>query len=342
MEEDSCIPIAIVGASGYTGAELIEILCKHPRVKIVGLFGSDKQSENPPLSKLHPQFRQRVEMPVQASNLEVIVASGAKAVFLATPHELSHELAPKLIERGLRVIDLSGAYRSPEVNFYAENYGFIHRHPEWARKAVYGLPEFFGGSLASAQLVANPGCYPTSVLLPLKPLLEANLLDRSFGLTADCISGISGAGRHAKPELHFSEVSARAYGIFSHRHSPEIETWLGAPIIFVPHVAPFDRGMLSTLHALAKEGITEAQLRDCLQKRYAKAPFVRLYPSGEWPAVRNVVGSNYCDIALAMNPKDRRIVLVSAIDNLVKGASGQAVQNFNLCFGFPETEGLLT
>lgn len=335
------LKVAIVGASGYTGAELIASLLRHRYAKIAGLFGSEKAAAEPSIAKLHPRFRGQLDLAVKPASAQAIAACGAKHAFLATPHELSHELAPELLERGLTVIDLSGAYRSPEPDFYAKSYGFIHQHAALAKQAVYGLPELFGGKIPSARLIANPGCYPTSILLPLKPLVDAKLLDLSWGLVADSISGVSGAGRAAKPDLHFSEVSAKAYGIPHHRHRPEIETWLGAKIAFVPHIAPFDRGMLSTIHAKAARGVDEAAIRNALRARYDKSPFVRLLAPGEWPTVRDVAGTNFCDIALSLDAASGHLVLIGAIDNLLKGASGQAIQNMNLVFGFPETEGLL-
>ncbi len=334
-------PVGIVGASGYTGAELITILLRHSRVQIAGLFGSEKAAGEPGLSQIHPRLRGRLNAKIRPASAENILQSGAKLVFLATPHELSHELAPVLLEKGLRVIDLSGAFRSPQADFYSAHYGFTHRHPEWTREAVYGLSELFDEKISRAKLIANPGCYPTSILLPLKPLLDAKLLDLSEALIADSISGVSGAGRQAKPELHFCEVSVKAYGIFHHRHQPEIEQGLGTAITFVPHLAPFSRGMLSTMHTKVNAGVSEEDLRFALQQRYEGKKFIRLLPTGIWPSVQDVVGSNFCDIALALDAKSRRLVLISAIDNLLKGAAGQAVQNMNLMLGYEETEGLL-
>lgn len=332
---------AIVGASGYTGAELIASLLRHRYAKIEGLFGSDKAAAEPSIAKLHPRFRGQLDLTVKPASAESIAACEAKLAFLATPHELSHELAPELLERGLTVIDLSGAYRSPEPDFYTTNYGFIHKHPSLAKRAAYGQPELFGDKLPGARLIANPGCYPTSILLPLKPLIDAKQLNADWGLVADSISGVSGAGRAAKADLHFSEVSVKAYGIPHHRHRPEIETWLGAKIAFVPHIAPFDRGMLSTIHAKVAAGVGEEALRKTLRARYERSPFVRLLAPGEWPTVRDVAGTNFCDIALSLDAASGHLVMVSAIDNLLKGASGQAIQNMNRVFGFPETEGLL-
>ena len=250
-----------------------------------------------------------------------VAVVGASAAFLATPAEVSEDLAPPLLERGLTVIDISGAFRLDA-------------------QAVYGLPELFGDQLPGARLVANPGCYPTSILLPLKPLVLAGLLDLEAGLVADSISGASGAGRGSSAELQFCEVSARAYGVFTHRHAPEIDHWLGAKVVFVPHLAPFERGILSTIHARLREGTTEADLRGALDRWYGSARFVRLLPPGAWPAVKDVVGTNFCDLALAVAPDGRRAVLVSALDNLLKGAAGQAVQNLNRVFGLEEGLGL--
>ncbi len=326
------VSVAIVGASGYAGAELIEILLRHRFAKIQALYGSERMREEPAIAQLHPRFRNRLNLRVLPLNPESLLESGVKFVFLATPHELSEELVPLLIEKNLRVVDLSGAFRLPSAQRKFD--------------AVYGLTEWCGPELARAQLVSNPGCYPTSILLALKPLIEKGYIDFSAPIIADSISGISGAGRQVKPDLHFSEVSARAYGIFNHRHAPEISHHLDPkaskfPLVFVPHVAPYDRGILSTIHARVREAVNEEELRTTIRSRYEGRAFVRVLSRGEWPAVKDVVGTNFCDIGLAFDSSTRQLVLVSAIDNLLKGAAGQAVQNFNLLCGYQETEGLL-
>ncbi|MGH7149890.1 MAG: N-acetyl-gamma-glutamyl-phosphate reductase, partial [Planctomycetota bacterium] len=338
---DARVPVAVVGASGYSGAEAVGLLLGHPRFRLAGLFGSGRGEKEVPFERVHPRFRSRCDLPVKEARPPAIAACGAKVAFLATPHEASLELVPELLEAGLRVVDLSGAFRLKDPARYPRHYGFEHPRPDLLEEAAYGLPELDRGSIGGARLVANPGCYPTSVALPLAPLLSARLADPEAGLVADCISGVSGAGRTPSPTTHFCEVSARAYGVFSHRHAPEIAQAVGAEVVFVPHLAPFDRGILSTIHFRASAGTTEGDLRAALSRAYAGRPFVRLLPPGELPSVAAVEGTNFCDVGLAFDAASRRAVLVSGIDNLVKGAAGQAVQNGNRMLGFEETEGLL-
>ncbi|HKB15694.1 MAG TPA: N-acetyl-gamma-glutamyl-phosphate reductase [Planctomycetota bacterium] len=338
---DARVAAAVVGASGYSGAETVGLLLGHPRFRLTGLFGSGRGENEVPFDRLHPRFRTRCDLPVKAAEPKAIAACGAKVAFLATPHEASLELVPELLEAGLRVVDLSGAFRLKDPAQYPRHYGFEHPRPDLLEEAVYGLPELDRGSIEEARLVANPGCYPTSVALPLAPILRSRLADAEAGIVADCISGVSGAGRRPSPATHFCEVSAKAYGVFSHRHAPEIAQAVGAPVVFVPHLAPFDRGILATIHFRAAAGTAEGDLRSVLAKAYAGRPFVRLLPAGEHPSVAAVEGTNFCDIALAFDAPSRRAVLLSAIDNLGKGAAGQAVQNADRMFGFAETEGIL-
>ena len=335
------IPVAVVGASGYTGAEAVGLLLRHPHASIAGLFGSGHGEKEESFDRLHPRFRGICGISVRPADPEAIAGSGAEVAFLATPHEASLELVPNLLEAGLCVVDLSGAFRLKDASLYPRHYGFEHPRPDLLAEAVYGLPELDGAAIPSARLVANPGCYPTSVALPLAPLSAARLVDSEAGVIADSISGVSGAGRAPSAATHFCEVSAKAYGVLAHRHAPEIEQAAGLPVAFVPHLAPFDRGILSTIHFRAAAGVTEADLRSALEQAYEGRPFVRLLPKGEFPSIGAVEGTNFCDIGLAFEPETRRVVVVSAIDNLLKGAAGQAVQNMNLLLGWPETEGLL-
>ena len=310
------IGAAVVGASGYSGAEAVGILLGHPR------------------------FRTRVDHSVKAADPASILGCGAAIAFLATPHEASLDLVPPLLEAGMRVVDLSGAFRLKDPALYPKHYGFEHPRPDLLEEAVYGLAELDGDALEGARLVANPGCYPTGVALPLAPLVAARHVEAEAGVIADCISGVSGAGRAPSPATHFCEVSAKAYGVFGHRHAPEIAQAVGAPVVFVPHLAPFDRGILSTIHFRTSAGTTEGDLRGALERAYGGRPFVRVLPAGEFPSVGAVEGTNFCDVAVAFDAGSRRAVLVSAIDNLVKGAAGQAVQNANRMLGLEETEGL--
>ena len=334
--------VSIVGATGYSGGELVSLLSAHRHAEIVGLFGSGRRGEEPiALERSHPRLRGLAEGAIEPASLERILAGNHAAVFLATPHEASHDLAPPLLERGVAVFDLSAAFRLPDPRDYPTHYGFEHRHPELLARAAYGLAELNAEAIAASDLVAVPGCYPTSVILPLRPLSDADLIDPASPVIVDATSGVSGAGRSPSPRTIFSEVSLEAYGVFSHRHEPEIATHGAAEIVFTPHLAPFDRGILSTIHIPLRRGVDQAQLRETLEATYADAPFVRLLPAGEWPSVASVARTNFCDIGLAVHPKRPHAIVSSAIDNLVKGAAGQAVQCFNLRFGFDPAEALL-
>jgi N-acetyl-gamma-glutamyl-phosphate reductase len=334
--------VSIVGATGYSGGELVSLLSAHRHAEIVGLFGSGRRGEEPiALERSHPRLRGLAEGAIEPASLERILAGNPAAVFLATPHEASHDLAPPLLERGVAVFDLSAAFRLPDPRDYPTHYGFEHRHPELLARAAYGLAELNAEAIAASDLVAVPGCYPTSVILPLRPLSDADLIDPASPVIVDATSGVSGAGRSPSPRTIFSEVSLEAYGVFSHRHEPEIATHGAAEIVFTPHLAPFDRGILSTIHIPLRRGVDQAQLRETLEATYADAPFVRLLPAGEWPSVASVARTNFCDIGLAVHPKRPHAIVSSAIDNLVKGAAGQAVQCFNLRFGFDPAEALL-
>ena len=334
--------VSIVGATGYSGGELVSLLSAHRHAEIVGLFGSGRRGEEPiALERSHPRLRGLAEGAVEPASLERNLPGNPAAVFLATPHEASHDLAPPLLERGVAVFDLSAAFRLPDPRDYPTHYGFEHRHPELLARAAYGLAELNAEAIAASDLVAVPGCYPTSVIMPLRPLSDADLIDPASPVIVDAASGVSGAGRSPSPRTIFSEVSLEAYGVFSHRHEPEIATHGAAEIVFTPHLAPFDRGILSTIHIPLRRGVDQAQLRETLEATYADAPLVRLLPAGEWPSVASVARTNFCDIGLAVHPKRPHAIVSSAIDNIVKGAAGQAVQCFNLRFGFDPAEALL-
>ncbi len=330
----------VVGAGGYSGAELVGLLLAHPSVEIAGLFGSDR-STSAPFAALFPRFRGRTDLVVEPSDPARIEDLRADAVFLATPHEASHDLAPALLEAGLVAIDLSGAFRLPDPALYPAHYGFTHERPDLLASAVYGLPELNRDALPGAALVAVPGCYPTSAVLPLRPLADAGALDPRRPVIVDSASGASGAGRAPSHRTHFCEVSYQAYGVLDHRHAPEIRAHGGAEVIFTPHLGPWDRGILSTIHIPLAPGVTEPRVRRILQDAYGDEPFVRLLPAAHWPSVGAVRFTNYCDIALRADEKARHLIVVSALDNLLKGAAGQAVQCLNARFGLPETEGLL-
>lgn len=334
----------IIGAGGYTGAELAGLLSAHPFVELAGLFASAKRtaSEQPQrFGELFPRFRGLIDLEVRAVDLDVIAEMKPEVVFLATPHEVSHELAPALLEMGAIVIDLSAAFRLKDASLYKRHYGFEHSHPELLERAVYGLPEINRELIASADLIAAPGCYSTSAILPLQPVVQAGAIEDSWRAIVDSTSGVSGAGRAAVLKSHFCEVSLQPYNVFSHRHEPEIAEHAGTPVIFTPHLGAFDRGILSTIHVRLAPGWGANRIDDLLRASYADEPFVRLMPAGTWPSVAAVRGTNFCDIGWAVDESQRHLILVSAIDNLVKGAAGQAVQCLNIRLGWPETTGLL-
>lgn len=341
--------VVIVGAGGYSGGELAELLLGHAQVEIVGLFGSARRDEGGPraFSEVFPRFRERLDLPVRAAGVEAIAALTPDVVFLCTPHEASVELAAGL-RKGARppvVLDLSAGFRLRDASMYPKHYGFEHVAPELLASAVYGLPELFRAEIAAANLIAVPGCYPTSAILPLRPLVMAGALGvrsdgRSERPVIDSTSGVSGAGRGMHLRSLFCEVHQGAYGVLSHRHQPEIDAYTGTGTVFTPHLGPYERGILSTIYVTLSPGWTEARVRDTLARAYGEERFVRLCPAGVWPTVGDVRGTNFCDIALAVDEEWGQLVMVSAIDNLVKGAAGQAVQCMNVRFGFDEGAGL--
>lgn len=339
------IEVAIVGAAGYAGAELLSILLKHPGVRVVGLFGSERSAgkgEAPAdIADSHPAFRGLCHLSIQPASVEGIVASGASVVFLCTPHAVSHDLAPALLEAGRRVFDLSASFRFADTAVYPKHYGLAHAHPDLAARAVYGLCELFRERLRTADLVGVPGCYPTSVILPVNALVRAGAIDGSRRVVVDAISGISGAGRSPQQRTLFCEVSVQPYEVLKHRHTPEMEAYSGARVYFTPQVGPYDRGIVSTIHADLAPGWTVERARAALEGAYGSEAFVRLLPEARWPSVAGVKGTNFCDIGVGGDDAGRHLVIVSAIDNLVKGAAGQAVQCMNIRHGLPEGLGLL-
>ena len=333
----------IVGAAGYTGAELASLLAAHPACEIVGVFGSEKRAAEgeQPLSRLFPRLRGVVDLPLRVASVQAIVDLKPNVVFLCTPHEVSAAMSEALLAAELVVIDLSAAFRLHNAADYPTHYGFEHPAAHLLQRAVYGLPEFNRARIAESDLIACPGCYPTSVELALKPLAAANLIRTDRPVIVDSASGVSGAGRSPAVKSLFCEVSFQPYNALKHRHQPEMRQETGCTVLFTPHLLPLDRGIVSTIHAELADGVTEAQVRAWLQRIYEGESFVRLLPAGEWPSVAGVERTNFCDIGLAVDEATRHLLLVSSIDNLVKGASGQAVQCMNVRFGLPETMGLL-
>ena len=336
--------VAIVGASGYTGLELIRILHCHPEVTVTCL--TSEQSAGKRISEVFPTLRTRCDVVLE--NLEPVrVAEKADIIFTALPHKAAMEVVPTFLKLGKKVIDLSADYRLSDPAVYGQWYE-PHLNPANLKKAVYGLPEIRRAKIKGAKLVANPGCYPTSIILALAPLLKKGLIDLS-SIIADSASGVTGAGRAAKVDSLYCEVNEgyKAYGVGGvHRHTPEIEQELSLlagtslKVTFSPHLVPMDRGILSTIYATSKRQITTEAIGTLYREFYDGEPFVRVLGKGNLPSTAFVRGSNFCDIAPLVDERTGRIILVSAIDNLVKGASGQAVQNMNLVCGFPETMGL--
>ncbi|MEO5337680.1 MAG: N-acetyl-gamma-glutamyl-phosphate reductase [Magnetospirillum sp. WYHS-4] len=334
--------VAIIGASGYTGAELVRLLLGHPGVEMTTLTGDRKAGQS--MGAVFPHLA-GARLP-DLVNLEQVDWAAHDVAFCCLPHGTTQEVISKLPEH-LTVIDLSADFRLDDVKVYAEWYGHEHRAPKLQKQAVYGLSELYRDAIRKSRLIACPGCYPTSAQLPLVPLIEAGLIE-TRDIVIDSKSGVSGAGRAAKEGSLYAEVGEgiHAYGVASHRHAPEIEQGLsraaGKPVLvtFTPHLMPMNRGILSTMYVKLAKGASAATLRAELQARYAGEPFVRVVPEGALPATRHVRGSNHCVMGVFDDRLPGRAIVISAIDNLVKGASGQAVQNMNLACGFAETTAL--
>jgi N-acetyl-gamma-glutamyl-phosphate reductase len=336
--------VAIVGASGYTGLELIRILHCHPEVAVTCL--TSEQSAGRKISDVFPTLRGRCDLVLE--NLEPVrVAEKADIIFTALPHKAAMEVVPTFLKLGKHVIDLSADYRLHDPDVYGAWYE-PHLNPANLKKAVYGLPEIRRAKIKGTRLVANPGCYPTSIILALAPLLKSGSINLSE-IIADSASGVTGAGRSAKVDSLYCEVNEgyKAYGVGGvHRHTPEIEQELsllageGLQVTFTPHLVPMDRGILSTVYARPHKPTSTEKLLAVYNDFYRGEPFVRVLPQGCLPSTAFVRGSNFCDLSPVVDARTGRIIIVSAIDNLVKGASGQAVQNMNIVCGFPETMGL--
>jgi N-acetyl-gamma-glutamyl-phosphate reductase len=335
------VRVAILGATGYTAVELMKLLLRHPGVKIEAL--TSRQEGRPHVSAIHPSLTGRLDLVLEDIGAEA-VASRCECAFLCLPHAASAESAKALLAKGVRVVDFSADYRLNDAATYRQWYEHDHPDPERLGKTPYGLPELFRSQILEAQLIANPGCYPTSAILPLAPLLTAGLVEPD-DIIVDSKSGVSGAGRTPKLNTHFPECneSIAAYSVGKHRHQPEIEQILGratgkrVSVIFTPHLTPMDRGILSAIYARPTQPLSESTVLSVLRDAYAGQPFIRVVH--HLPATKDTAHTNYVDIT-ARVVKDR-VLLLCAEDNLIKGASGAAVQNFNLMFGFPETMGLV-
>ncbi len=350
------IKAAIIGASGYSGEELVKLLLHHPHVELAAVTSRQHAGQN--LAQVFPRYANHPcakALRFTVPNLELL-SKQAQVIFLALPHGVAAEYAVPLLEKGCQIIDLSADFRLNSAEVYQEFYGHEHASPELLGKAVYGLPEVYRDKIKSATMVASPGCYPTSILLPIIPLLREKII-KSTGIIADSLSGVSGAGRKAELDYLFVECneSMRPYGIPKHRHLSEIEQELSATageavtIQFSPHLVPMNRGILSTLYLAPEKHFSDAaemaalaqKISRCYQAAYGSEPFVRLLEGKNLPDTKNVAGTNIIEIAWRLDPRTGRLIVLSALDNIVKGASGQAVQSMNLLCGFHETAGLL-
>lgn len=337
------VKVAVVGASGYTGVELIRLLDTHPGVEISCV--TSRQNAGEEISSVFPSLLSRISLVCDPVEVGLIVEK-ADFVFTALPHKTAMEVVPDLLDAGKKVVDLSADYRLQDKSVY-EHWYQEHTSPHLLSEAVYGLPEIYRNRVKNTRLTANPGCYPTSVALGLAPLIRGELINLST-LVVDSKSGTSGAGRSAKVESLFCEVNEgfKAYGVGAHRHTPEIEQTLSdlagedVVISFTPHLLPINRGILSTCYATLTTALSTSELVSVFREHYRQEPFVRVHPEGSLPNVAHVRGSNFCDLGVVSDPRTGRVIVVSAIDNLVKGAAGQAVQNMNLMLGMEETTGL--
>jgi N-acetyl-gamma-glutamyl-phosphate reductase len=334
--------IAIIGGSGYTAAELIKILLRHPAAEIVAV--TTRQEGTPMVAALHPSLTGRIQLRCEPFDADKLVARGVECAFGCLPHSVSMSTLPALLERGLRVIDLSADYRLRDPNVYAKWYGHSHVDLAYLAQAVYGLPELYAEEIATAQLVANPGCYPQTAILGLAPLVAGNHISLN-DIVIDSKSGVSGAGRTLKLSSLFVECNENvaAYAVGQHRHTPEIEQTLSeiagqsVEVIFTPHLIPMDRGIFSTIYALPRRPFSQDQALDLFRDYYAKAPFILV--RNELPASKDAVGCNFIHLTVRI-VRERLVVLVCE-DNLVRGASGVAVQNFNLMYDHDQTTALV-
>jgi N-acetyl-gamma-glutamyl-phosphate reductase len=343
-ESGIMIRIGIVGASGYTGVELARLLCNCPDVKLT--VATSRQYKGKKLAEVYPNLAGMVDIVCEDLQSEELVER-ADLFFTAVPHQTAMAIVPDLLQADKKVVDLSADFRIHDASVYEKWYQ-KHTAQEYLAEAVYGLPELHRQDIAQARLVANPGCYPTSVILGLAPLLQDGLIDFET-IIVDAKSGASGAGRAAQTGTLFCEVTEgfKAYKVAAHRHTPEMEQEISelckkqVAISFTPHLLPMSRGILSTIYARLGESVTDDELNDLYRSFYKNEPFVRVSERGVFPATQFVRGSNFCDLGFKIDSRTGRIIVLAAIDNLVKGAAGQAVQNMNLMCGLPETRGLL-
>lgn len=337
--------IGIIGATGYVGMELVRLLSVHESFQITALVSHHYAGKN--FSEIYPAFTRVVDLPLLELDIDAI-AQQCDIVVTALPHGVSAEVVPQLLDRGVRVLDHSGDFRYRDAAIYEGAYHIKHPCPEWLNKAVYGLPEIYRNAIRQARLVANPGCYPTCSLLALMPLLKNHFIDPN-SIIIDAVSGVSGAGRKSGLDYAFCETDNdfKPYGVVGHRHTSEIEQECGKlaetgpiPVTFTPHLAPFKRGMLATVYATLLPGQDPGNLELAYRRMYEQEWFIRLMPPGSWPQVRYVAGTNFADVAVSYDAKTHRVKAFCALDNLGKGAAGQAIQSLNLMAGIAENEGL--
>ncbi|MGB2867594.1 MAG: N-acetyl-gamma-glutamyl-phosphate reductase [Bacteroidota bacterium] len=340
---DTSIKASVVGASGYSGLELLRILSRHKHVHVEKLFANTSAGKR--VDAVAPWFGKQSGASFESYTPEAACTSDV--VFLALPSREAMNIVPELLKRGKKIVDLGGDFRLKDASLYETYYKTPHKAPDLLPRAVYGLPEWNRERIKSATLVANPGCYPTSAILPLAPLLKEGVILES-GIAVSSLSGVSGAGRSANAEYSFVEIneSVRAYKVGSHQHIPEIKTTLeeisgkNVGVTFVPHLLPITRGIYTSSYAPLAAGVDENDVLGAYEKYYRNAPFVR-YSQSAIPEIKNVNYTNFIDIGFQLYPENNQLIILSAIDNLIKGAAGQAIQNMNLMFGFNETEGLL-
>ncbi|HEY6402990.1 MAG TPA: N-acetyl-gamma-glutamyl-phosphate reductase [Blastocatellia bacterium] len=359
----------VAGATGYSGRDLIRLLLDHPRIDLVGAFAS-RSAEAAPVAAIHPQLTGLTRLDCRPYDEAVIAKLEPDLVFLGTPNEFSHEVTPGLLDAGATVVDLSGAFRLRDAALYPKFYGFEHARPDLLEQAVYGLTEFTRERLRGAKLIANPGCYPTSILTPLIPLVRAGLIAVPDGseddlegqpIICDSKSGVTGAGKAPTTNTHFVEVSEsfKAYNIFKHRHAPEIAQGLGLnrastnesrAVIFTPHLLPINRGILSTIYVKLKKGVARRDVLSVWRAAFEDAPLVRVFDGDQMPEIKFVANTPFCDVGCAVDEsmeeggeggEASQAIIVSAIDNLLKGAASQALQNANVALGFDERDGII-
>jgi len=342
------VKTAVFGATGYAGFELTRILLRHPKLQKPLLLRREESAKAQDLSESFPALSGNGGYPLEPFSIDRLKKAGVSLLFLATPHELSRSVVPQVVREGIRVIDLSGAWRLRDGEHRAV-YGFEDHDPAAAddiiKQAVYGLSELHAAEVAAAAVVANPGCYATSVILGLAPLVQAELVDRSRGVISDSKSGVSGAGKEATSRTHFVSVADNlsAYGVFKHRHVGEMLEQLGLSseeLIFTPHLLPIPRGILSTIYVHLSKTMTAAEVESCYRSFYAGRHWVRVFTPPKLPEIQYSLYSNYCDIGFCLADDGKRLVIISCVDNLLKGAAGQAVQNMNVMYGWNEAEGL--